>query len=132
MRACLVVPVKSPRLNQIRLSLASKGILSRRSSHEKSISVLVCLCSRWCHSLSSDALAAGSNRQLATITGTVRDNHGNPLAGALVSLVREGVKTVKEAKTDRQGNFIAKVLPGRYGIKAIANGFSEVVFMRSK
>jgi hypothetical protein len=78
--------------------------------------------------ISSDALAAGSNKSLATITGTVRDNRGNPLQGALVSLVREGVKTVKEARTDKQGNFIAKVLPGRYGIKAIANGFSEVVF----
>ena len=78
--------------------------------------------------VSSSALDASSNRSLATITGTVRDNHGNPLAGALVSLVREGVKTVKEARTDRQGNFIAKVLPGRYGIKAIAYGFSAVVF----
>src|SRR5215211_8767782 len=78
--------------------------------------------------ITSDALAAGSNKSLATISGTVRDNRGNPLAGALVSLVREGVKTVKEARTDRQGNFFAKVLPGRYGIKAIANGFSEVVF----
>jgi len=75
-----------------------------------------------------DALAASSRKSLATITGTVRDNKGNPLAGALVSLVREGVKTVKEAKTDRQGNFVAKVSPGRYGIKAIADGFSEVVF----
>ena len=77
--------------------------------------------------ITSDA-AAGSNKSLATITGTVRDNRGNPLAGALVSLVREGVKTVKEARTDKQGNFIARVLPGRYGIKAIADGFSEVVF----
>jgi hypothetical protein len=76
----------------------------------------------------NDTLAASSNKSLATITGSVRDNRGNPLAGALVSLVREGVKTVKEARTDRQGNFIAKVLPGRYGIKAIAAGFSEVVF----
>ena len=78
--------------------------------------------------ITSDALAAGSKKSLATITGTVLDNRGNPLQGAVVSLVREGVKTVKEARTDRQGNFIAKVLPGRYGIKAIANGFSEVVF----
>jgi len=79
--------------------------------------------------MSGDALAAGSNKSLATITGTVRDNHGNPLAGALVSLLREGVKpTVKEARTDRQGKFIAKVQPGRYGIKAFANGFSEVAF----
>jgi len=78
--------------------------------------------------ITSDALAAGSNKSLATISGTVRDNRGNPLAGALVSLMREGFKTVKEARTDKQGNFITKVLPGRYGIKAIANGFTEVVF----
>ena len=78
--------------------------------------------------ISSDALAAGSNKSLATITGTVRDNRGNPLAGALVSLMREGVKTVKHTTTDKNGNFLAKVLPGRYGIKAVAFGFSEVVF----
>ncbi len=79
--------------------------------------------------VANDAFAASSKKKsLATITGTVLDNRGNPLAGALVSLVREGVKTVQEARTDRQGNFIAKVLPGRYGIKAIATGFSEVVF----
>ncbi|HSE17159.1 MAG TPA: carboxypeptidase-like regulatory domain-containing protein [Pyrinomonadaceae bacterium] len=78
--------------------------------------------------ITSDALAAGSNKSLATISGTVRDNRGTPLVGAVVSLMREGFKTVKEARTDKQGNFITKVLPGRYGIKAIANGFSEVVF----
>src|SRR5678815_5141279 len=78
--------------------------------------------------ITSDVLAAGSNKSLATISGTVRDNRGTPLAGALVSLMREGFKTVKEARTDKQGNFIARVLPGRYGIKAIANGFTEVVF----
>lgn len=78
--------------------------------------------------MSSDALAGGSNKSLATITGTVRDNRGNPLAGALVSLMREGVKTVKHTTTDKNGTFVAKVLPGRYGIKAVAFGFSEVVF----
>src|ERR1043165_282531 len=77
--------------------------------------------------LSSNALA-GSGKSLATITGTVVDNHGNPLAGALVTLVREGAKVVKHTTTDRYGNFIAKVLPGRYGIKANANGFAEVAF----
>jgi hypothetical protein len=78
--------------------------------------------------VSSDAVAASSKKSLATITGSVRDNRGNPLAGALVSVVREGLNTVKEARTDKQGNFTAKVSPGRYGIKAIASGFSEVVF----
>ena len=119
---------KSPRLNQFGLSLLPKGLWSRRSFCMRrafgfGLSLLALL-----SFVSNDALAASSNKSLATITGTVRDNRGNPLAGALVSLVREGVKTVKEARTDKQGNFIAKVLPGRYGIKAIATGFSEVVF----
>lgn len=78
--------------------------------------------------VSVDTLAASSKKSLATITGSVRDHRGNPLSGALVSLVREGLNTVKEARTDKQGNFSAKVSPGRYGIKAIATGFSEVVF----
>jgi len=66
---------------------------------------------------------------LATITGSVRDNKGNPLAGALVYLVREGSKPMtKEAMTDQHGNFFARVLPGRYGIKAIATGFNAVIF----
>src|SRR6478672_13340564 len=82
-------------------------------------------------SLSAGSIEAGSsNKTLATISGIVTDNKGNPLAGALVSLMREGAvkQTVKHTLTDRQGKFIAKVTPGRYGIKAIATGFSEVAF----
>jgi hypothetical protein len=69
-----------------------------------------------------------SKRSLATIAGSVTDGKGNPLAGAVVSLLREGVKTVKQTTTDRNGNFLAKVLPGRYAISAIANGFNRVAF----
>jgi len=78
----------------------------------------------------SDAQAATSSKPtLATISGSVRDNKGNPLPGALVSLLRVGAKRVaKEAMTDKLGNFTAKVLPGRYGIRAIATGFTEVAF----
>ena len=43
--------------------------------------------------------AAPPSKSLATITGTVKDNKGNPLTGALVSLLREGAKQVKEAPT---------------------------------
>src|SRR5215813_9206755 len=78
---------------------------------------------------SLSASAAPPNRPLATITGSVKDTKGNPVAGALVTLFRDGVKrAIKETFTDAQGNFVAKVSPGRYGIKAIANGFTEVVF----
>jgi hypothetical protein len=78
---------------------------------------------------SLNASAASPNKALATITGSVRDNKGNPVAGALVTLFRDGVKrAIKETFTDAQGNFATKVSPGRYGIKAIASGFSEVIF----
>lgn len=82
-------------------------------------------------SMSAGVIEAGSSsKTLATISGVVTDNKGNPLAGALVSLMREGAvkQTVKHTLTDRQGKFIAKVTPGRYGIKANATGFNEVAF----
>ena len=68
-------------------------------------------------------------RGLATISGTVRDNRGLPLAGALVQLIREGAnKLVRETRTAADGSFSTKIPPGRYSLKAIANGFSEVLF----
>lgn len=82
-------------------------------------------------SLSAAPIEAGSSsKTLATISGIVTDNKGNPLAEALVSLTREGAvkQAVKHTLTDRQGKFVAKVTPGRYGIKAIASGFGEVAF----
>ncbi|HEX6285648.1 MAG TPA: carboxypeptidase-like regulatory domain-containing protein, partial [Pyrinomonadaceae bacterium] len=74
--------------------------------------------------------AVGSSKSLATISGIVTDNKGNPLAGALVSLWRENATkpTVKHTSTDKHGKFVAKVVPGRYEIKAFATGFSEVAF----
>lgn len=68
-------------------------------------------------------------RGLATITGTVRDNRGMPLAGALIQLIREGAtRLVKETRTGSDGNFSAKIPAGRYSLKAVADGFSEVLF----
>lgn len=68
-------------------------------------------------------------RGLATITGTVRDNRGMPLAGALIQLIREGAnKIVKETRTGADGNFSTKIPAGRYSLKAVAAGFSEVLF----
>ncbi|HET6890865.1 MAG TPA: carboxypeptidase-like regulatory domain-containing protein, partial [Pyrinomonadaceae bacterium] len=72
-------------------------------------------------------LAAKSN--LGTITGSVRDSQGNPLSGALVSLFKEGAnKVIKQTRTGADGSFVAKISPGRYGIRAIAEGFNAVVF----
>lgn len=67
--------------------------------------------------------------RLATITGSVKDSQGNPLAGALITLVREGAKeAIKQTRTAADGSFTARIAPGRYGIRAIAEGFNSVVF----
>lgn len=68
-------------------------------------------------------------RGLATITGTVRDNKGAPLGGALIQLIREGAKqAVKQTYSGADGSFSAKIPAGRYSLRAIAQGFSEVLF----
>ncbi|HET6671698.1 MAG TPA: TonB-dependent receptor [Pyrinomonadaceae bacterium] len=66
---------------------------------------------------------------LATITGSVKDDKGNPLAGALVSLLKDGANIViKETRTSNDGRFMAKIAPGLYSIRAIAEGFNAVAF----
>ncbi len=68
-------------------------------------------------------------RGLATITGTVRDNKGMPLAGALIQLIREGAnQLIKQTRTAADGSFSARIPAGRYSLKAIADGFGEVLF----
>jgi hypothetical protein len=66
---------------------------------------------------------------LATITGTVKDTEGKPIAGALISLLREGAsKVTRQTRSSADGSFTTTIAPGRYGIRAMAAGFNEVVF----
>lgn len=75
------------------------------------------------------APVAGGKGSLATITGSVKDDKGKPVAGAVVDLLKEGAKEiVKQIKTDAAGKFTTKVAPGVYGLRAIAKGFNEVIF----
>lgn len=68
-------------------------------------------------------------RGLATVSGTVRDHRGLPLSGALIQIIREGAKkVVTEARTAADGSFSVKIPAGRYSLKAVAAGFSEVLF----
>jgi len=68
-------------------------------------------------------------RGLGTVTGTVRDNKGMPLAGAVIQLIREGAnQLVKQTSTAADGTFSARIPAGRYSLKAIAAGFNEVLF----
>jgi Carboxypeptidase regulatory-like domain/TonB dependent receptor len=71
----------------------------------------------------------GNRTTLATVAGSVKDSKGNPVAGAVISLIKEGAKQVsKQTRTGADGRFSARIAPGRYGIHAIAQGFNEVVF----
>jgi hypothetical protein len=80
--------------------------------------------------LSMTAATQGKGvRGLATISGTVRDNKGLPLAGAVIQLIREGAnQLVKQTLTAADGSFSAKIPAGRYSLKAMADGFGEVLF----
>ncbi len=73
--------------------------------------------------------ALAGKAALATITGSVKDNEGNPLSGALISVLKDGANVViKHTRTGSDGRFSAKILPGRYAIRAIADGFNAVAF----
>lgn len=80
-------------------------------------------------SLGVEAATPAGKGSLATITGSVNDPKGSPVAGALVTLLRDGAKhIVKQIKTDANGRFSTRISPGRYDLRAVAQGFSEVVF----
>jgi hypothetical protein len=66
---------------------------------------------------------------LGTISGTVLDSKGNPVAGALVKVLRDGFnEVVKETKSAADGSFAARVTPGRYLVRALADGFTPATF----
>src|SRR5918997_1643195 len=67
--------------------------------------------------------------RVATVSVSVRDNKGNPIAGAIVSLIKDGAsEVIKQVKSAADGSFIARIAPGRYSLRAIADGFSAVLF----
>ena len=90
---------------------------------------------RLCALIAIAAIAYGSVPEtnasaLGSIRGFIKDAAGNPLAGAAVMVMadaEEADKVVKRANTDDEGKFIAAgISPGRYRVKAIADGFKPV------
>jgi hypothetical protein len=82
-------------------------------------------------SVQGSTLAAGGERRtgLGTISGSVLDSHGNPVSGALVKILRDGFnEVVKETKSSTDGSFAARVTPGRYLVRALAEGFTPATF----
>lgn len=71
------------------------------------------------------AAAAMAASPDAALSGVVRDSHGTPQMGALVTLLTSGSSTIATAFTDDHGRYIIpSVLPGRYQLRATAAFFS--------
>lgn len=71
------------------------------------------------------------------IKGVVRDEQGNPIKDAIVAVFHLGTsKVLKQVRSFADGSFFAKVIPGRYTVLAVAQGFNattiqEVAINRS-
>lgn len=77
------------------------------------------------------AYAVGGEHRsgLGTISGTVRDGEGNPLAGVLIKVLRDGAnEVVRETRSGSDGSFSTRVSPGRYLLRALAEGFAPATF----
>jgi hypothetical protein len=78
----------------------------------------------------SAAASAQAGAAKGSIRGLVLDAHGKPLVGAAVLVMAEDVKSAKiirKASTDNEGKFVAaNIVPGRYRVKAAADGFKPV------
>ena len=72
---------------------------------------------------------AGVLAPLATIVGTVKDEAGEPLIGAIVALLEPHSrgKELHSVRTDTKGKFAATIAPGAYRLRATAAGFSSLL-----
>ena len=62
---------------------------------------------------------------LGTIKGIVRDDQGKPISEAIVALFYLGTsKLFKQVRASSDGRFLTKVLPGKYTLLAVAQGFN--------
>lgn len=68
-----------------------------------------------------------SSKNLGVIKGVVRDEAGNTIADAYVSIFRVGTSTLlKQVRSAANGSFFAKIMPGTYTVLAVAQGFNPV------
>ncbi|MCP9493975.1 MAG: TonB-dependent receptor [Pyrinomonadaceae bacterium MAG19_C2-C3] len=78
---------------------------------------------------------ASAARTLGKITGIVRDAHGTPLEGALISVLQNGFRfgraasrVVGETRSRADGTFLVRATPGSYEVQAQAAGFDGAQF----
>ena len=97
-----------------------------------SLIVAVCLCGGampLVYGSSGGNSGNSGGNTIATINGIVRDNKGNPLAGVVIALLKEGAnEIVKKTRSAADGSFVARILPGRYSLRAEADGYNSASF----
>ena len=72
-------------------------------------------------------LVVEKSKNLGIIKGVVRDEAGNTIADAYVSIFRVGTSTLlKQVRSAADGSFLAKIIPGTYTVLAVAQGFNPV------
>jgi hypothetical protein len=78
---------------------------------------------------SSVSFAVEAAPAMAFVTGTVKDEQGAALMGAIVAVLepRPRGKEIKSVKTDAQGRFSAGVTPGIYFFRATYEGFRSQI-----
>ncbi|MBA2378150.1 MAG: carboxypeptidase regulatory-like domain-containing protein, partial [Blastocatellia bacterium] len=70
---------------------------------------------------------AGQTSGLGIIKGVVRDHAGKPIVDATVALFRTGSsKALRQVRSAADGSFILRVIPGKYSVFAVAQGFNPV------
>jgi hypothetical protein len=110
---------------------APGGFAAMRNTNWRTLPVLFATLALLCAcATQTRATTVGERRSgLGRISGTVLDSQGNPVAGALVKIMRDGFnEVVKETKSAADGTFAARVTPGRYLVRALADGFTPATF----
>ncbi len=75
----------------------------------------------------SGAGQTGQTSGLGIIKGVVRDHGGKPIADATVALFRAGsAKALRQVRSSANGSFLLRVIPGKYSVFAVAQGFNPV------
>jgi hypothetical protein len=121
----------SPRAVRARTGEAPGGFAAMRNSNWRTLPVLLATLALLCAgAMQTRATTVGERRSgLGRISGTVLDSQGNPVSGALVKILRDGFnEVVKETKSAADGSFAARVTPGRYLVRALADGFTPATF----
>ena len=77
-------------------------------------------------SMTAEAVSVRASN-LGVIKGIVRDRAGSAIADATVAIFRAGTtQLIKQVSSATDGSFLAKVVPGRYTVLAVAEGFNPI------